>query len=416
MWSEFDSKIPFSATDFGCRAVVFRSIGGFGNHADTVISMDSENHEPSGDARSPLCPHVISRPVMTQIWRDVTFAHWPVDVAAVEALLPPDLRVDTFDGSAWVSLVGFEMDQLRLRGFPAIPTTHRFLEFNVRTYVVGPDGPGVWFCSLDVAHWLPAVVARVGFALPYDKGSVTVQRERSRVVWTVDRTWPDRAQGSLAVSLDREEARPAGGDSLATFLTSRWRLYAVTRGGRVVTAPVEHEPWPLTSARFIGSDTGLATNARLPVDGDPIVHHASAVHVRVGLPKFLPRRRARGELTVWFDDDCGVCSASVRRLRTVTDTSVVFRPNRELADEQLRVVSGDAIVVTAGGDSWSAVDGIAIILERAGWWGRLGAQFLRLPGVHALAGCVYRWVAANRSRISARLGLAAGCDLPKSTS
>jgi len=366
--------------------------------------------------RSPICPHAIKRPVMTQVWRDVTFAHWAVPIADVAALLPSGLEVDTHQGQAWVSLVGFEMDALRLRGFPAIPTTHRFLEFNVRTYVIGSEGPGVWFCSLDVAQWLPALVARIGFALPYDKGAVDVSHDRSRIVWTVDRTWPERAQGSLAVSVEAEDVAPVSEDALATFLTSRWRLYAKTRGGRLVTAPVEHEPWPLSSARFIGADTGLASVAGFDVQGDPIVHHASAVHVRIGLPKLLPQRRARGPVTVWFDDDCGVCSASVRWLMKRTDSSVIFRPNRELDDAALLSASYDALVVTAGGESWTAIAAVATILDRSGWLGRGAAFGLRLPGVHALAGLVYRWVAGHRGQISARLGLAAGCQLPKSTS
>ncbi len=353
---------------------------------------------------------------MTQVWRDVTFAHWPVAVDAVEAILPPGLEVDTFDGQAWVSLVGFEMDSLRLRAMPAIPTTNRFLEFNVRTYVVGPDGPGVWFCSLDVAHWLPALVARIGFALPYDKGAVDVIHDRSRIVWTVDRTWPETAQGSLAVSIDAAETQPVDDDPLARFLTSRWRLYATTRSGRLVTAPVDHEPWPLTSARFIGADTGLAEVAGFEVVGDPLVHHASAVHVRVGLPRLLRRVAPEGPRTVWFDDDCGVCSASVRRLLAHTDDTVIFRPNRELADDALVAAASDALVVTCGARTWTAVDAVAMILERCGRAGRLGAFTLRVPGIHGLAGLVYRWVAANRARISARLGLAAGCRLPESTS
>ena len=388
------------------------------NLADTgtVTVMTTAGEPTSEHPRSQLCPHAIKRPVMTQVWRDVTFAHWSVPTEVVEALLPPGLRVDTHNGQAWVSLVGFEMDALRLRGLPAIPTTHQFLEFNVRTYVIGPEGPGVWFCSLDVAHWLPAIVARTGFALPYDKGDVKVSHERSRIVWTVDRIWPERAQGSLAVSVDDADVAPIVDDALATFLTSRWRFYAKTRGGRLVTAPVEHEPWPLTSVRFIGADTGLASSAGFALDGDPIVHHSSAVHVRVGLPKLLPRQRLREDLTVWFDDDCGVCSMSVRWLLGRTDASVTYRPNRELDDLVLLATSADAIVVTTAGRSWTAVDAVAAVLERAGRSGRAMAFGLRLPGVHALAGLVYRWVAGHRGQISARLGLAAGCQLPKSTS
>jgi len=415
MLAKYQPKIAPSATDFGCGPVVTPLMEWFGNQPDTVIFMDADDNHDS-EPRSPISPHVIKRPVMTQVWRDVTFAHWPVPVASVEALLPSDLEVDTYQGQAWVSLVGFEMDGLRLRGFPAIPTTHRFLEFNVRTYVIGSEGPGVWFCSLDVAQWLPALVARIGFALPYDKGAVDVSHDRSRIVWTVDRTWPERAQGSLAVSVDAEDVGPVVDDPLATFLTSRWRLYAKTRAGRLVTAPDEHEPWSLSSARFIGADTGLASIAGLEVQGDPIVHHATAVRVRVGLPKFLPRRRASGGVTVWFDDDCGVCSASVRWLRKRTDPTVAFRPNRELDNEQLRASASDAIVVTDADDSWTAIDAVAIILDRSGRFGRLAAFGLRLPVVHAVAGVAYRWVAANRARLSARLGLAAGCDLPKSTS
>ena len=65
------------------------------------------------------------------------------------------LAPDCFDGSAWVSLVTFQMRSLRITHVPTIPTTHNFAEVNVRTYVNGPDGPGVWFCSLDAPSVLP---------------------------------------------------------------------------------------------------------------------------------------------------------------------------------------------------------------------------------------------------------------------
>jgi uncharacterized protein YqjF (DUF2071 family)/predicted DCC family thiol-disulfide oxidoreductase YuxK len=358
------------------------------------------------------CPFTIDRAVMTQHWRDVTFAHWPVDAEAVRALLPPELEPDLHDGRAWVSLVGFEMDELRIPGLPPIPTTHRFVEFNVRTYVVGPDGPGVWFCSLDVPNWLPVLVARAGFALPYDKGSVAVTRQADRIGWFVQRTWPDRCEGELVVRTTGVRV-DAAADPLATFLTARWRLYASTRGGVVLTAPVHHEPWPLEHGELVSVDTGVATAAGLPVIGEPIVHVASQVSVRVGLPRpirTLPM--PTGQLVVHFDDDCGFCSACVRVLIRVTDSSVAYEPARLLDDPRLASLSEVAIIVTGDGHAAAGVDGVAAVLRRSGPAGRLAAVVLRTPGVHGFARIIYSWIAANRQTISRRLGLKAACDLP----
>lgn len=351
---------------------------------------------------------------MSQKWRDVSFAHWPVPVELVRAIIPEELEVDTFDGTAWVSLVGFEMDELRLRGFPAIPTTDRFLEFNVRTYVTGPFGPGVWFCSLDVAQWLPTLVARIGFALPYDKGAVDRIVDDGTVTWTVDRTWPDRASGRLVFESTGDAVAEV--DELSVFLTSRWRLYASTRGGRLVSAPVEHEKWTLTDARVVEVDAGLATAAGLPVDGPAIAHHGGDVSVRVGRPVLVPRtRRQRTPIVVWFDEDCGLCSTSVRTVRPFAHWSVRFRPNHQLTDPTLRALSDEAIVVEVGSQVLTGVDAVAMLLSWCGLGGRLLAGILRLPGVHALASVIYRQVARNRGRISARLGLATGCDLPRTS-
>lgn len=121
-------------------------------------------------------------------------------------------------------------------------------------------------------------------------------------------------------------------------------------------------------------------------------------------------------LTVWYDDDCGVCSASVRFLAGRSDDSVAYRPNRELDAPDLLGEDADAVVVTGAGSQWTAVDAVAIVLARSGWSGRVGATLLRVPGIHGLAGVAYRAVARNRARISARLGLAAGCEWPRTDS
>lgn len=221
---------------------------------------------------------------MRQTWRDVTFAHWPVDASRLRPHLPDGVEVEEFDGSAWISLVGFEMDDLRLAGLPTIPTTGRFPEFNVRTYVTGRQGRGVWFFSLDTPNLLPTLVARTAFALPYCLAEVRSVHSGSLHAWSVRRRWPERSEGALSIRVCDPIDEPT---PLDHFLTARWRLYARTRiGARLVTAPVRHERWPLHGAEPIEVDTGIAHRITGELDGSPLLHHAPAVSVSVGRPRW----------------------------------------------------------------------------------------------------------------------------------
>ena len=73
-------------------------------------------------------------------WRDLLFLHFATEPEPIQALLPPGLTLDTFPDEmgrerAWVGLVPFRMQGVRLRGLPPLPGTHAFPETNVRTYV-----------------------------------------------------------------------------------------------------------------------------------------------------------------------------------------------------------------------------------------------------------------------------------------
>ena len=80
----------------------------------------------------PLPP---GRWAMTQRWNDLLFAHWQMPAAQLGRLLPEGLQVDTFQGSAWLSVVPFWMDRINFRGVPSVPGTRSFPELNLRTYV-----------------------------------------------------------------------------------------------------------------------------------------------------------------------------------------------------------------------------------------------------------------------------------------
>ncbi len=227
----------------------------------------------------------VSRAIMLQRWDDVTFVHWPFDPDPVQSRLPNGLRLDTFDGRAWVGLVAFRMRGIRLPFLPPIPYFGSFPETNVRTYVRGPDGtPGVWFDSLDITRMLPVLVARSSYRLPYRWSDMDIERTGETITYTATTRWPAPRHASSRLAVGTGGLRPADGE-LERFLTARWGLYSAF-GTSIAYAPVDHPAWPLREAELTELDDELVLAAGYPIpQGEPLVHYASGVPVRVGLPR-----------------------------------------------------------------------------------------------------------------------------------
>lgn len=83
--------------------------------------------------------------VMKQTWVGLLFAHWPVPYEQLRPMVPQELELEVYDGYAWVGVVPFSMEGIRMRAVPEIPYTNQFAELNVRTYVKVGDKPGVYF-------------------------------------------------------------------------------------------------------------------------------------------------------------------------------------------------------------------------------------------------------------------------------
>jgi predicted DCC family thiol-disulfide oxidoreductase YuxK len=110
------------------------------------------------------------------------------------------------------------------------------------------------------------------------------------------------------------------------------------------------------------------------------------------------------ELTVLYDGHCGLCRASVARLRRLDgrsrielldlhDPSVPTRfpqVNREEAMRLMQAVDPTGRVYS-GVDAWARI-GLAL----PSW--KLLAWLLLVPGIHFIAKHVYAWVARNRYR------------------
>lgn len=220
-----------------------------------------------------------------QQWRDLAYIHWRYPIDEVQSLLPQGLEVDVHDGSAWVGLIPFSMRKIGIPHAPAVPYFGSFPEVNVRTYVRRNGIPGVWFFSLDVNRFLPALVARTTYFLPYCWGKARHQYSNGMLETHVQRRWPSRSSTHISLITGEAIEQP---DDTAVFLSARWGLYSKGIGGSLRYAPVDHEKWPLFSADLVSLDDSLVTSAGLsaPV-GNPHVMFSPGVSVRVGLPHRL---------------------------------------------------------------------------------------------------------------------------------
>ncbi len=236
---------------------------------------------------------------MRMTWDDLTMLHWRYEPEEVQRLLPDGLTVETFDGSAWVGLIPFQM-RVDLPVMPAMKSILHFPETNVRTYVTGKsNNPGVYFWSLEASS-LPAVVtARGSYQVPYFWADMSIEKtdaqgraidrplvEGDHISYASARKWPQPTPASSLVSVTVGEPYADGQQGpLDRFLTARWALYGDLWKWRSY-AKMYHEPWPLHFATVDSYDDELvaATGLTEP-ENPPLVHFSPGVNVRCGRPQ-----------------------------------------------------------------------------------------------------------------------------------
>ncbi|MBX9947851.1 MAG: DUF2071 domain-containing protein [Candidatus Obscuribacterales bacterium] len=191
---------------------------------------------------------------MSQVWRNLLFAHWRVDAEELQKHIPSPLEVDTFDGSAWLGVVPFRMCEVKGR---FMPFHIDFLELNVRSYVKYGNKRGVYFFSLDADHYPSVWGARVVFGLPYYRAKMSYENKDGVIRYTSKRL------GSGPSVEFSAEYEPTGAPEMSSpgtlqhFLTERYCLM-ISHLGRVLRTDIHHGPWLLAPARAdIGTNSML---------------------------------------------------------------------------------------------------------------------------------------------------------------
>jgi uncharacterized protein YqjF (DUF2071 family) len=236
------------------------------------------------------------RPAGFQRWRHLLFLHWEVPVAALSALIPPDLTIDTFEGRAYVGVVPFTMRDVSPWWSPSVPGVSNFHEINVRTYV-HKDGelPGVWFFSLDAASSIAVIMARTGWHLPYHRAAMDLSVSGNAVRYRTRRLWPGPKPAELSVNYEiGDSLGHAEPGTFEHFLVERYLLFAKAGEG-IDLGQVHHAPYPLRRAEVAELSESMVSALGLPApSGAPHVLYSPGVDVDVFAlqPLGSPKREA----------------------------------------------------------------------------------------------------------------------------
>ena len=245
-----------------------------------VKNRDNDFELPTREERLAARERPDGTPVMHQSWDKLIFINWEISAEEVRKLIPEPLKIDTYDGKAWITITPLTIYDVRPSFLPTLPYVSWLHELNLRTYVHYDGVPGVWFFSLD-ANNLPAVLgARLLFKLPYFSAEIDMDCSADQVRFSSKRS-EGKADFSAKWTMGASMP-PAKSGSLEFFLTERYSLYTADTDS-IYRCRINHVPWPLqVSSTFSGLSSSIEEAAGLPtLNGEPILYCGGPVDVDV---------------------------------------------------------------------------------------------------------------------------------------
>ena len=196
------------------------------------------------------------KPFLTAEWRYLAMLNYEIDPALLRHFAPRGTALDSWNGKAFVSMVGFLFLNTRVMGIP-IPFHENFEEINLRFYVrhKGDDGwrRGVVFIKEIVPRAAIAWVARWLYnenyiALPTGHAFVHSSDDQNNIE-SAKYFWTFQRRGQfLEVVTDGGPCHFVEG-SEEEFIAQHFWGYAALKNGGTVEYRVEHPAWRIWQAR-----------------------------------------------------------------------------------------------------------------------------------------------------------------------
>jgi uncharacterized protein YqjF (DUF2071 family) len=225
-------------------------------------------------------------------WRQTFYIHWLVPADTVEPRLPRGVTLDRWHGHAAASLVAIDVEGPAPRKLLQTPMAHlfRYRQLNLRTYVEGPEGPGIALLETRIDRLTYALGARLA-GMPYH-----LDRRLAYEVHASSLSL--RARGLQLEGLVSDAG--AGAllpGSLEHFASERYRAYAQLPVGRTLCVQIAHEPWrsrrvhlttPVTPASLGLASDAQPASAHLCEDVEVVVEHVAATSTEEEEPLLSP--------------------------------------------------------------------------------------------------------------------------------
>ncbi len=198
---------------------------------------------------------------LTAEWKSLVMLNYAVDPSLLKPFVPAGTELDSFDGSTYVSMVGFLFNRTRIYGLP-IPFHQSFEEVNLRFYVRRSSKRGAVFIRELVPRYAVAAIARFAFNENYScvPMSHRLRSDDKSGVVEAEYAWgsaPDHC--SMRIETEDPSFLPAEG-SLSQFITEHYWGYAAQPDGGCLEYEVQHPRWLIRNARraeFSGNLVGL---------------------------------------------------------------------------------------------------------------------------------------------------------------
>lgn len=225
--------------------------------------------------------------IWRQSWKELSFLHFPVAVEELKKRVPQALEIDSFEGTAWVSLVPFFMEDVMMRNLPSIYPFKKFPELNARTYVKYGGKTGVYFFSLDASSLNFVLGGRIAFNLPYYLAKMKIEKKKQgHYHYQSQRRFANKQQFDVEIQYD-DASFSAEKGSFEHWVAERYCLFTANQK-KVSCVEVHHAPWQLHHASCkIHANDLLKTLGIQPLQQEPICHFSPGVDVIAWHPEKL---------------------------------------------------------------------------------------------------------------------------------